>query len=298
MMSDRLEASRSWLLLFTLTSLSAGRAAGAGGGCSAGGVVLEMACASCSKKCTQPDSHSSLLTFPFALAHCCVSASSSLAAFTSFTARSASSQTCRTLSASRATPELLESSAKPPWALAATALSSCTLASASSSETVCAALTLVRSSSASALRSRSGCEAASSTKAWATKSSSERARPPHSAIVSWSALPLSSSSLSSESGSTTALAPERDVPRFMKFPTARQVLAHFRSSSELRRAWQQTPTFWNASLSSLSSRAGPASRAPQASFGTEVGELARTQRYLSGMSSWESPAGGMFSCRS
>mmetsp|Transcript_91945 Transcript_91945/g.259757 ORF Transcript_91945/g.259757 Transcript_91945/m.259757 type:complete len:201 (+) Transcript_91945:781-1383(+) len=163
--------------------------------------------------------------------------------------------------------------------------------STSSSEMDCPALTLCRSVSAS-IRNASASRPTlrvSSTSACATTSRSERLRLSEAlpevelGVSSPSIVLRNSSNFSNESGSTTP-APERFVPRFMKLPTAKQVLMHLRSNSVSRNAWQHLLTVAAALLKSLISRAGPTISAPHASFSAHWGTAPNTRRYRSGKS--------------
>mmetsp|Transcript_58437 Transcript_58437/g.163700 ORF Transcript_58437/g.163700 Transcript_58437/m.163700 type:complete len:373 (+) Transcript_58437:871-1989(+) len=142
----------------------------------------------------------------------------------------------------------------------------------------------------------------SSMSACATMSSNVGPRPslclaPSPSSASW-ATPRNSSNFSSESGKTTARALHRAVPLFMKLPTAKPVLAHRRTRSDVFNAWQHPTTFSVAFLRSANSRAGPTSNAPQASFPELSAMELRTQRYRSGVSSCAMSCGPMSICRS
>mmetsp|Transcript_49933 Transcript_49933/g.116588 ORF Transcript_49933/g.116588 Transcript_49933/m.116588 type:complete len:200 (+) Transcript_49933:776-1375(+) len=115
--------------------------------------------------------------------------------------------------------------------------------------------------------------------ACATKSSNDCPDSPSLAL-----LPRSSSNFKRPSGNTIALAPSLAVPRFNKFPTARQVLTHRKIKWE-RRSWQPVKTRWQATDSSGRSRAIPTIRAPQDTLAAQSGLWASTHKYLSGTSS-------------
>mmetsp|Transcript_53265 Transcript_53265/g.127406 ORF Transcript_53265/g.127406 Transcript_53265/m.127406 type:complete len:259 (-) Transcript_53265:148-924(-) len=127
----------------------------------------------------------------------------------------------------------------------------------------------------------------------ATKSNSDCPDTPSASLF-----PRSSSSFSSPSGSTTALAPSRAVPRFMALPTARHVLIHWQISSDVLRAVQAVITRSHAKPSSGSSGAKPNIKAPHATFAVHKGRLAKTHKYLSGTSSCRMSDSGMSMCRS
>mmetsp|Transcript_7963 Transcript_7963/g.20209 ORF Transcript_7963/g.20209 Transcript_7963/m.20209 type:complete len:278 (-) Transcript_7963:29-862(-) len=79
---------------------------------------------------------------------------------------------------------------------------------------------------------------------------------------------------------------------------AKLVLMHLDRSTDPLKAWQQALTRPQARRMSLSSRAGPTIRAPQASTAGQDGTVARTQRYLSGRSSCMRSCWLRSSCRS
>mmetsp|Transcript_43437 Transcript_43437/g.86190 ORF Transcript_43437/g.86190 Transcript_43437/m.86190 type:complete len:292 (-) Transcript_43437:527-1402(-) len=255
------------------------------------GSARVSAATNCSKKCAQPLNQSPPFKPGRAEDQFCVTRSSSFAPLTKRAARSASSHTRRIRAASARTPGVSGMPVRPRCARAAVSQIALQLASDSSRGTAQAARALARSDWASERRSPYRSPPASLTIACTTKSSSDGA--PWSEFARCarfglftprSAMPLSSSSLIRPSGKTTADASDREVPRFNAFPTARLVLIHFRNNLDLRNAWQQTPTSWNAKRRSLSSRAEPTSRAPHSSFCMQCGTVARTHKYRSGAS--------------
>mmetsp|Transcript_101562 Transcript_101562/g.293928 ORF Transcript_101562/g.293928 Transcript_101562/m.293928 type:complete len:296 (+) Transcript_101562:297-1184(+) len=173
------------------------------------------------------------------------------------------------------------------------------LASASSTLTPLARNALPRNLSDSSRSAGKLRKPLSSIKACATTSSNVGPRPSAcfgvSAPSSVSCAPRNSSNLRRESGRTTARALERAVPRFMKLPTAKPVLAHRRTSSDAFSAWQQSNSVSMLARKSASSFAGPTSNAPHASLAKLSGMELSTHKYLSGVSSW--PMSWMSICR-
>mmetsp|Transcript_3718 Transcript_3718/g.10243 ORF Transcript_3718/g.10243 Transcript_3718/m.10243 type:complete len:445 (+) Transcript_3718:306-1640(+) len=245
-----------------------------GGGCGGGTRARPIACFSWSRNWPQRANQSELFTFvSLVLDHCNVLACSSFACSTSFSASSASSQTLRTRSTICLQPGVLSwTSARPWWAFCAWLTTLRQLPSASSSGTDWAPRTFASRRSVSSAGPPPGLSSAS---ACATNSRTEGPRASGSSV---SRSPRSSSSFSNDSGSTTPCALALVVPRFRRLPTARLVQRHFRRSSEPRSAWQQLMTRSLERRKSPISRAGPTSRAPQASLAVQNGTWPKTQR--------------------
>mmetsp|Transcript_39512 Transcript_39512/g.92930 ORF Transcript_39512/g.92930 Transcript_39512/m.92930 type:complete len:225 (+) Transcript_39512:556-1230(+) len=190
---------------------------------------------SCSRNCDQHLNQSSLFTGPLRLDHFWSAWNSCFARSMSLLANSASLSACFTWPYIRAkfVSSWMPRFFKACFAFCASVRILCKCPSDSSKETVWAARDRSSKPSTSHFSDSHLC-GASSTSAWAMKSSADWL-PPAVLGESLSAfIDFSSSSFSKASGSTRPFALDLAVPRFRTLPTARDVLTHFCSVIELR----------------------------------------------------------------
>mmetsp|Transcript_7963 Transcript_7963/g.20210 ORF Transcript_7963/g.20210 Transcript_7963/m.20210 type:complete len:201 (-) Transcript_7963:869-1471(-) len=198
--------------------MSAAAAAGAGTAAGPGATrVRPSDRASCSRKVAQFANQSSQEILALALDQACAATRSCFALWTRVMTSLASVQTWPILSARPLIPEAASTAAMPCFAPSALVLICWQFASASSKLTVFAAKALALKASTSSRISLGWRPAASSTKACATKSSTDLPRPAAGSSVASDPLPtcepLSSSSFNSASGRTRARALLLAVPR-------------------------------------------------------------------------------------